>query len=267
MIVAAAGFGAGDARCWPCVPSLGLAFPVGDADGLRQHRLHDRVDRHRAGAGRPGDAGPGAGAAGHRVPGQHAHRRPDRRRHLRGVRGPGRAAWSAAWPVWPRPGGACWPGGGRWPTVASSRPTPSTRPSSSRPSADGHHPRRPRFQLESGRRYPLAVTEHQEIVASQPPDHWDKPPMDWGFVWRPGWIFSHVFVTACVVTFILCAFWQLSRLSAPQGRQRAHPVPGDLRAGAAELADRGRRRARRVGADLLSHASPSPATTTPTTRC
>ena len=58
-----------------------------------------------------------------------------------------------------------------------------------------------------------AVTEHQEIVASQPPDHWDKPPTDWRFVWRPGWILSHIFVAACVVAFVLLGFWQLSRLS------------------------------------------------------
>ena len=76
------------------------------------------------------------------------------------------------------------------------------------------------------------MTEHQEIVASQPPDHWDKPPMDWGFVWRPGWIFSHVFVAACVVIFILCAFWQLSRLSQRKdanalirARETSQPVP------------------------------------------
>lgn len=76
------------------------------------------------------------------------------------------------------------------------------------------------------------MTEHQEIVASQPPDHWDEAPMDWSFVWRPGWIFSHVFVATCVAIFILCAFWQLSRLSDRKdanalirSRETSEPVP------------------------------------------
>lgn len=39
-----------------------------------------------------------------------------------------------------------------------------------------------------------------------------KPATDYRFVWRPGWILSHIFVLACVVLFIVLAFWQLSRL-------------------------------------------------------
>jgi cytochrome oxidase assembly protein ShyY1 len=76
------------------------------------------------------------------------------------------------------------------------------------------------------------VTEHQEIVASQPPDHWDKPPTDWSFVWRPGWILSHLFVAACVVAFVLAGFWQLSRLqqrkdanAVIRSRETSAPVP------------------------------------------
>ena len=57
----------------------GVAFPIGLLVGLREHRVPDRVDRDRAGAGRARDAGPGARAAGDRVPRQHADRRPDRR--------------------------------------------------------------------------------------------------------------------------------------------------------------------------------------------
>ena len=82
------------------------------------------------------------------------------------------------------------------------------------------------------RQYPLAVTEHQEIVASQPPDHWDRPPTDWSFVWRPGWILSHLFVASCVVAFVLLGFWQLSRLQERKdanalirSRETAEPVP------------------------------------------
>jgi surfeit locus 1 family protein len=32
------------------------------------------------------------------------------------------------------------------------------------------------------------------------------------FALRPRWILSHVFVAACIITFILCGFWQLRRL-------------------------------------------------------
>jgi surfeit locus 1 family protein len=76
------------------------------------------------------------------------------------------------------------------------------------------------------------VTEHQEIVASQPPEHWDEPPTDWSFVWRPGWILSHLFVASCVVAFVLLGFWQLSRLQERKdanalirSRETAEPVP------------------------------------------
>ena len=49
-----------------------IAFPIGIAVGLDEHRVHDRVDRDRAGARRSRDARPGARAAGDRVPRQHA---------------------------------------------------------------------------------------------------------------------------------------------------------------------------------------------------
>lgn len=39
-----------------------------------------------------------------------------------------------------------------------------------------------------------------------------KPATDYRFVWRPGWILSHVFVLSCVVLFIFLGFWQLRRL-------------------------------------------------------
>jgi cytochrome oxidase assembly protein ShyY1 len=65
------------------------------------------------------------------------------------------------------------------------------------------------------------VTEPQEIVASPAPT--GKPPTDWSFARRPGWILSHIFVAACVVTFIFLAFWQLDRL---HGRREVNRVIG-----------------------------------------
>ena len=59
---------------------------------------------------------------------------------------------------------------------------------------------------------PPPVGAPEEIVASPPLPKGDKPPTDWGFLWRPGWIFSHLFVLACVVAFIFLGLWQLSRL-------------------------------------------------------
>jgi cytochrome oxidase assembly protein ShyY1 len=74
------------------------------------------------------------------------------------------------------------------------------------------------------------VTEPQEIVASPAPT--GKPPTDWTFARRPGWILSHIFVAACVVAFIFLAFWQLDRLHGRRdvnrvitAREQAVPVP------------------------------------------
>jgi len=74
------------------------------------------------------------------------------------------------------------------------------------------------------------VTDHRDIVAS--PAAAGRPPTDWSFVRRPGWILSHLFVLGCVVAFILLAFWQLDRLSGRrevnrmiQGRETEAPVP------------------------------------------
>ncbi len=39
-----------------------------------------------------------------------------------------------------------------------------------------------------------------------------KPPTDYRFVYRPGWIASHVFVLSCVVVFVSLGLWQLGRL-------------------------------------------------------
>jgi surfeit locus 1 family protein len=74
------------------------------------------------------------------------------------------------------------------------------------------------------------VTDRPEIVASAAPV--GKPPTDWRFARRPGWILSHLFVLACVVTFLLLANWQLSRLHGRrdvnrliQARELAEPDP------------------------------------------
>jgi surfeit locus 1 family protein len=49
---------------------------------------------------------------------------------------------------------------------------------------------------------------------------------------RPGWIFSHIFVGACVLVFVWCGFWQLGRLSDRRAsnalitsRVTSQPVP------------------------------------------
>lgn len=39
-----------------------------------------------------------------------------------------------------------------------------------------------------------------------------KPPTDYRFLYRPGWILSHLFVISCVVVFVSLGFWQLRRL-------------------------------------------------------
>ena len=74
------------------------------------------------------------------------------------------------------------------------------------------------------------MTDRQEIVASPAPV--GKPPTDWKFARRPGWILSHLFVLACVVTFIFLANWQLNRLHGRrdvnrliQAREQANPDP------------------------------------------
>jgi len=86
------------------------------------------------------------------------------------------------------------------------------------------------------------VTDRQEIVASPAPV--GKPPTDWKFARRPGWILSHLFVLACVVTFIFLANWQLNRLHGRrdvnrliQAREQANPDPLDSLIPATATAD------------------------------
>jgi cytochrome oxidase assembly protein ShyY1 len=74
------------------------------------------------------------------------------------------------------------------------------------------------------------VNVRQEIVASPAPV--GKPPTDWRFARRPGWILSHVFVLACMVAFIFLAGWQLNRLHGRRdvnrvitSREQATPDP------------------------------------------
>ena len=74
------------------------------------------------------------------------------------------------------------------------------------------------------------MTDHRDIVAS--PAATGRPPTDWRFARRPGWILSHLFVLACVVAFIFLAFWQLDRLSGRrevnkmiEAREQSAPVP------------------------------------------
>ena len=76
------------------------------------------------------------------------------------------------------------------------------------------------------------MTARQEIVASPAPV--GKPPTDWRFARRPGWILSHLFVLACVVAFIFLAIWQLNRLHGRRdvnrvitAREQATPDPLD----------------------------------------
>lgn len=54
------------------------------------------------------------------------------------------------------------------------------------------------------------MTDHRDIVAS--PAAAGRPPTDWRFVRRPGWILSHLFVLSCVLAFLFLASWQLGRL-------------------------------------------------------
>ena len=56
--------------------------------GLRKHHVHDRRHGHHPTGRQPVDAGPGAGAAGDRLPRQHADRRPDPGGDLRDLRRP-----------------------------------------------------------------------------------------------------------------------------------------------------------------------------------
>ena len=86
------------------------------------------------------------------------------------------------------------------------------------------------------------MTDRQEIVASPAPV--GKPPTDWKFARRPGWILSHLFVLACVVTFIFLANWQLNRLHGRrdvnrliQAREQANPDPLDSLIPATATAD------------------------------
>jgi cytochrome oxidase assembly protein ShyY1 len=71
-----------------------------------------------------------------------------------------------------------------------------------------------------------------EVVASPPPPRKEKPPEDWSFVWRWNWILSHLFVLSCIVAFIFCGLWQLSRYhgrvkinSMLETRMAVAPVP------------------------------------------
>jgi cytochrome oxidase assembly protein ShyY1 len=71
-----------------------------------------------------------------------------------------------------------------------------------------------------------------EVVASPPPPKKGKHPTDYSFVYKPRWILSHLFVLACVVTFLLCANWQLNRYhgrvqinSMLEQRMAVAPVP------------------------------------------
>ncbi len=73
------------------VPNLAWAFPAGLLMGFTSIVFMTPVDRHRADAGRPGDARAGAGPAGDRVPRQHADRRTAARCDLRPVGRPRRA--------------------------------------------------------------------------------------------------------------------------------------------------------------------------------
>jgi surfeit locus 1 family protein len=71
---------------------------------------------------------------------------------------------------------------------------------------------------------PALVTRRDangEIIASPPPVLKERPPADWSFVWRFGWICSHLFVLACIVAFINLGFWQLSRL---HGRRQVNAM-------------------------------------------
>lgn len=86
------------------------------------------------------------------------------------------------------------------------------------------------------------MTDRQEIVASPAPV--GKPPTDWKFARRPGWILSHLFVLACVVTFIFLANWQLNRLHGRrdvnrliEAREQASPDPLDSLIPATATAD------------------------------
>ena len=74
------------------------------------------------------------------------------------------------------------------------------------------------------------MTDHRDIVAS--PAAGGRPPTDWRFARRPGWILSHLFVLSCVVAFIFLAFWQLDRLHGRrdvnrmiEAREQEAPVP------------------------------------------
>jgi cytochrome oxidase assembly protein ShyY1 len=74
------------------------------------------------------------------------------------------------------------------------------------------------------------VTDPSEIVAS--PAAVGKPPTDWRFARRPGWILSHLFVLGCVALFLFLASWQLDRLHGRRdvnrmiaARQEIEPVP------------------------------------------
>ncbi len=62
-----------------------------------------------------------------------------------------------------------------------------------------------------------------EIIASPAPERsrGEKPPADWGFLWKFGWICSHLFVAACIIAFINLGFWQLSRL---HGRRQVNAM-------------------------------------------
>ena len=80
-----------------------------------------------------------------------------------------------------------------------------------------------------------------------------KPPTDWRFARRPGWILSHLFVLACVVTFLFLANWQLNRLHGRrdvnamiEAREQADPGAARHRSSRPRPRRRGRRPAYRT---------------------
>ena len=86
------------------------------------------------------------------------------------------------------------------------------------------------------------MTDHRDIVAS--PAAAGRPPTDWRFARRPGWILSHLFVASCVVAFIFLAFWQLDRLHGRrdinrmiEAREQEAPVPIETLVRPGEAAD------------------------------
>lgn len=91
---------------------------------------------------------------------------------------------------------------------------------SSPASGDTEAPSPPQSEVEA-LGYVTEYDANGEILASRPPVLQERPPADWSFVWHVGWIFSHLFVLACIVAFINLGFWQLSRL---HGRRQVNAM-------------------------------------------